>query len=245
MTYEALEHLPIGKCIAPFVPSPWTLYVMANNLRLGHEIVRLAETETIGDTLQVSKRPDAGIGIDSDIPSQIFPREVTSRLGDYHRWPTLRENDWPLGLYMEDPEFKDVINRVTILINDDDLQERDGDRDQILLSERPSIHGIPGAQRLQQRPGLQAYDNILLYKHRTVTSEQKIEALKDQEWREYAKHATRKGIGDILRELQDHKDQALGQLGDIRAGEPDLRNAPARFTAIEQLLTEYVTQMRE
>ena len=185
---------------------PFTLFRNASELRLGYEIVRLAENPTTRDSLRLSGREGAGIGIDSDLSSVVFPQEVITRLGDYHGWSALHRYNWPI-IGSKNHRLRDAIDKVTRVgvMQPDDEAEHIG----------------------------------IIY----ATSDEKIKALEDPQWREYVKLAARGGVEQILEKLPQYRQKALEELAYNSTGQPVIEPAVPGFDAIERLLKLYIEQM--
>ena len=235
MTYKVLEDIPYGRSMAMFVGSPFTLFKNASELRLGYEIVRLAENPAAKDSLRVSGREDAGIGIDSNLPNLIFPKEAETRLGDYHQWSALHKYNWlPMG--GERRELRDIVDRVRLMLTDEHFAE-------YRITKRVRTHPVSGETVITE--GISpTFEFAYMGRFKNITSEEKIRTLEDPQWRGYAKIASRVGVEQILKELESNKQTALEQLADISGGKAVLESAAPRFDAIERLLKSYIEQMR-
>lgn len=242
MEFEAFEKGLLGEALE--------LVKLASELRLGYEIVRLADESRTKAALRISGREERGIGIDSDLPKPFLPRELEARLGDYHTWSTFNR-DWrhigagfshPNDIFRRYSTGEELLLRVVYLLTDEEIADRDAEINKAVLH--------PNFGWFNTKIASPHFEHLLVYKlglpktQGIVTSEDRIRALENPQWRDYAKEFCRLAMEDRRQYLAKNRQTLLEQLADVREGKKIIPTAEPTVNAINGLLNLYLAQMQ-
>ncbi|MEN9626387.1 MAG: hypothetical protein RL557_715 [archaeon] len=226
MTFQAFERGLWGL--------PYQFVEQLSRLRLGYEVVSLADKIELKTQLKISKREDAGIGVNSDV-SPFIPKELESQLTDYHTWSLFNTYWAAIDLFNPSEELSELQYRVLYLIRDEELAHKN------VVLRRCVVNPVSGEQSIVEEASPH-FDYLISERERTVTSEDKLRAFENPLWRQYARRLSHLSLVSKQDYFQNNRKDMLEALADVSKGNKILETAKPTVDAIEQLLVKYISE---
>lgn len=193
----------------------------ARRARLGYELIQLAESPQ-RELIRVSPRENAGIGIDSDLPSPFFiSKYAEGPSADYHQWSLFGNDSNNVGIEDE------LVQKVILLMDEETIEHLKK------LTERQrqgASYGLGFGAMASPSAGIigSIYGDAARAAREPKKVQAKIQALfSDQQWRDYAKKLNVQLLAFAEEGFQKDRENIKNELGN------------AAVEALEEILSVY------